>query len=162
MNELEQQFTQMVKQQKSTIYTVCMMFSEDADEVDEMVQETLINMWNGFEKFEERSNPRTWVWRIAMNTCISSDRKRKRQAETTSSLDKIGISSVEVSNEPQNDKQIRMLHDRIHRLGMFDRAIVLLWLEDLSYEEIGSIVGISAKNVSVRLVRIREELKNMK
>lgn len=161
MNNLEQEFTRLVKEQKSTIYTVCMMFSDNADEVDDMVQETLINMWNGFEKFEERSSPRTWVWRIAMNTCISADRKRKRQPETTSSLSAIGISSVEVSDESQNDKQIRMLHNRIHRLGVFDRAIVLLWLEDLSYEEIGNIVGISAKNVSVRLVRIREELKKM-
>ncbi|MGN0007341.1 MAG: RNA polymerase sigma factor [Alistipes sp.] len=161
MNDLEQEFTRMVKEQKSTIYTVCMMFSDNADEVDDMVQETLINMWNGFERFENRSNPRTWVWRIAMNTCISFDRKRSRRADTASSLSTIGISSVAVTDESQNDKQIRMLHNRIHKLGVFDRAIVLLWLEDLSYEEIGRIVGISAKNVSVRLVRIREALKNM-
>ena len=161
MKNLEQEFTRMVKEQKSTIYTVCMMFSDNADEVDDMVQETLINMWNGFERFENRSNPRTWIWRIAMNTCISFDRKRRRQSDTASSLSTIGISSVAVTDESQNDKQIRMLHDRIHRLGVFDRAIVLLWLEDLSYEEIGRIVGISAKNVGVRLVRIREALKNM-
>ena len=54
-----------------------------------------------------------------------------------------------------------MLHERIQKLGPFDRAIVLLWLEDMSYEEIGAIVGISVKNVSVRLMRIREQLKNM-
>lgn len=96
-----------------------------------------------------------------MNTCISFDRKRRRQSDTASSLSTIGISSVAVTDESQNDKQIRMLHDRIHKLGVFDRAIVLLWLEDLSYEEIGRIVGISAKNVGVRLVRIREALKNM-
>ena len=58
-------------------------------------------------------------------------------------------------------KQVRMLQNRISRLGPFDRAIVLLWLENLSYDEIGAIVGITAKNVSVRLVRIREQLKNM-
>ncbi len=161
MKNLEQEFTRMVKEQKSTIYTVCMMFSDNADEVDDMVQETLINMWNGFERFENRSNPRTWIWRIAMNTCISFDRKRRRQSDTASSLSTIGISSVAVTDESQNDKQIRMLHDRIHKLGVFDRAIVLLWLEDLSYEEIGRIVGISAKNVGVRLVRIRKALKNM-
>ena len=58
-------------------------------------------------------------------------------------------------------KQIKMLQRRIRQLGPFDRAIVLLWLEDLSYAEIGEIVGISEKNVSVRLVRIREQLKKM-
>ena len=58
-------------------------------------------------------------------------------------------------------RQVQMLRSRIGKLGVFDRAIILLWLENLSYEEIGAIVGISAKNVSVRLVRIREQLKNM-
>ncbi|MGI6232832.1 MAG: RNA polymerase sigma factor, partial [Prevotella sp.] len=58
-------------------------------------------------------------------------------------------------------RQIEMLHRRISQLKPFDRAIVLLWLEDMSYEEIGDVVGISPKNVSVRLVRIREQLKNM-
>lgn len=61
--------------------------------------------------------------------------------------------------EPAEAKQVRQLHERITRLGVFDRAIVLLWLEDLSYEEIGAIVGISARNVGVRLFRIKEELK---
>ena len=59
-------------------------------------------------------------------------------------------------------RQVKLLHDRIQRLQPFDRAIVLLWLENISYEEIGQIVGISTKNVSIRLFRIREQLKNMK
>jgi RNA polymerase sigma-70 factor (ECF subfamily) len=58
-------------------------------------------------------------------------------------------------------KQVQLLKNRINKLGAFDRAIVLLWLENLSYDEIGNIVGITAKNVSVRLVRIKEQLKNM-
>lgn len=162
MTQQEIEFTRIVREQKSTIYTVCLMFSDDSDEVEDLVQQTLINLWKGYDSFEGRSELRTWVWRIAMNTCISADRKRKRHKADTSSLDTLGISASDVSDEPKDDKQIRMLHDRIHQLGVFDRAIVLLWLEDLSYDEIGQIVGISAKNVSVRLVRIREQLKTMK
>jgi RNA polymerase sigma-70 factor (ECF subfamily) len=60
-----------------------------------------------------------------------------------------------------DSRQVQMLRERISRLGPFDRAIVLLWLENMTYDEIGAIVGISAKNVSVRLVRIREQLKKM-
>lgn len=60
-----------------------------------------------------------------------------------------------------DSKQIRMLHERVHRLKPFDRAIVMLWLEGISYEEIGEVVGITTKNVSVRLVRIKEMLKKM-
>lgn len=161
MTRQETEFTRLVREQKSTIYTVCLMFSDDNDEVEDLVQETLINLWKGYGSFEGRSEVRTWVWRIAMNTCISADRKRKKRKTETSSLETIGVSAEEVSNEGQDDKQIRLLHERIHKLGVFDRAIVLLWLEDMSYEEIGQIVGISAKNVSVRLVRIREQLKTM-
>ena len=65
------------------------------------------------------------------------------------------------NDQADDTRQIGLLRDRIRRLGAFDRAIVLLWLENLSYEEIGQIVGITSNNVSVRLVRIKEQLKNM-
>ena len=162
MNATEKDFTQLVQQQKSTIYTVCLMFSDDPAEVDDLVQETLINLWRGYASFGHRSEVRTWVWRVAMNTCISADRKRKRKVTTGTSIDKLVLSTSEVESEERNNRQIRILHDRIHRLGVFDRAIILLWLENMTYEEIGNIVGITPKNVSVRLARIREQLKNMK
>ena len=71
------------------------------------------------------------------------------------------IVRAEKDDRDDDTRQIKMLYHRINRLGVFDRAIVLLWLENLSYDEIASIVGISVKNVSVRLVRIKEQLKNM-
>jgi RNA polymerase sigma factor, sigma-70 family len=61
----------------------------------------------------------------------------------------------------EDSRQVSQLHDRISRLQPFDRAIVLLWLENMSYDEIGQVVGISTKNVSVRLYRIKEQLKRM-
>lgn len=123
-----------------------------------MFQEALINIWNGLENFQGRSSAGTWIWRVSLNTCITYDRKRKRAPVILPLVP--GINLYEDSDD--ESRQINMLHKRIHRLGMLDRAIVLLWLEDLSYEEIGEITGISPKNVSVRLVRIREKLKNMK
>lgn len=160
MNEQEREFTAFVKKHKSTIYTVCLMFSDDKAEVDDLVQQVLINIWQGFPDFRRDSSERTWIWRIAMNTCISADRKQSRRPDRTS-LDAIGLNAADTTSDTPDDRQIRLLHQRIHHLPYIDRAIVLLWLEDLTYEEIGSIVGISAKNVSVRLVRIREQLKNM-
>ena len=156
MNVLEQQFAQTVKEHKSTIYTVCYMFSQDADEVNDLFQEVLVNIWKGFNSFEHRSDIKTWIYRIALNTCISIDRKKKRAATARVSMD---INLFEDRDE--DTKQVDMLHKRISKLQPFDRAIVLLWLENLPYEEIGQIVGISTKNVSVRLFRIREQLKQM-
>lgn len=150
----EESFTDLVRKQRSTIYTICYMFSNNQDEVNDLFQEVLIKMWQGWEKFRGESNERTWVYRIALNTCISIDRSR-RSKRTTQIMD--GINLFDESDS--YNWQTEILHDRIMKLQPFDRAIVLLWLEDLSYEDIGAIVGISAKNVSVRLVRIREQLK---
>ena len=156
MDQLEQRFEQTLKEQKDTIFTVCYMFSKDEDEVNDLFQEVLINLWNGYEGFEHRSDIRSWVYRVALNTCISYDRKRRR---TDAERLNMNINLFEDCDE--DTRQVDMLHKRISKLQPFDRAIVLLWLENLSYEEIGQIVGITTKNVSVRLFRIREQLKNM-
>ena len=157
MDTLELDFAQVVREHKGTIYTVCYMFSKDEDEVADLFQDILINLWKGFSKFRGESNIKTWIYRVSLNTCISSDRKKKRKGETVP-LDM----NINLFDDSQEDtKQIRMLQGRISRLGPFDRAIVLLWLENLSYDEIGAIVGITAKHVSVRLFRIKEQLRNM-
>lgn len=154
--ETERKFAQMIREQKSTVYLVCYMFSKDSDEVDDLVQEVLINLWKGFARFEGRSDIRTWVYRVSLNTCISADRRRKRNRTLPLTMDIDPFDENDADN-----RQTALLHRRISRLQPFDRAIVLLWLENLSYEEIGQIVGISTKNVSVRLVRIKEQLKSM-
>ena len=76
MDIKERQFEQMVKENKETIYTVCYMFSKDTDEVSDLFQEVLVNLWKGIDSFEHRSNVRTWIYRVALNTCISIDRKK--------------------------------------------------------------------------------------
>lgn len=155
-NDMEREFSQLVRAHKSTIYTVCYMFSKDADEVNDLFQEILVNLWRGFDKFEGRSDIRTWFYRVSLNTCISIDRKKKRNKAIPLSMD---INLYE--DNDADTRQVKMLYDRISRLAPFDRAIVLLWLEGITYDEIGQIVGISAKNVSVKLVRIREQLKKL-
>lgn len=133
------------------------MFSKDNDEVADMFQEVLIRLWNGMESFDGRSNIKTWIYRVALNTCITIDKRKKRNHKTQLSMDIDYFNSREVKSE-----QAQFLHQSIIRLQPLDRAIVLLWLEDISYDEIAAIIGITAKNVSVRLVRIREQLKRMK
>ena len=157
MDTLELDFARTVREHKGTIYTVCYMFSKDEEEVADLFQDILMNLWKGFAKFRGESSVRTWIYRVSLNTCISAERKKKRKGETVP-LD-MDINLFDDSVEDL--KQIRMLQSRISRLGPFDRAIVLLWLENLSYDEIGAIVGITAKNVSVRLFRIKEQLRNM-
>ena len=157
MDSLELDFARIIREHKGTIYTVCYMFSKDEAEVSDLFQDILVNLWKGFAKFRGESSYGTWIYRVSLNTCISAERKKKRKAETIPLT--MDINLFEDSDD--ETRQVRMLRERIGRLGPFDRAIVLLWLENLSYDEIGAIVGISAKNVSARLVRIREQLKKM-
>lgn len=152
----EQEFAKLVQNNKDTIYTVCYMFSKDQDEVNDLFQDVLVNLWRGIDNFKGDAKLSSWIYRISLNTCISADRKKKRMKVEPLDM------NVELYEENDADvRQIQMLHKRVHKLRPFDRAIVLLWLEDLPYEEIGAIMGISPKNVSVKLVRIREELKRM-
>ena len=154
MKTNEQLFDELVRQHKSTIYSVCYMFSDNQDEVADLFQVTLIHLWQGFDSFRGESKPETWIYRVAMNTCISCDRKKHRKhAELTMDT------NFFLSTSDRDTQQIQQLYARIHRLSVVDRAIVMLWLENLSYDEIGAIIGISANNVSVKLVRIREQLK---
>ena len=152
----EQEFAKMVKEHKSTIYTVCYMFSKDEDEVADLFQEVLIRVWKGLPSFNGQSDVKTWIYRIALNICITHEGKKKRRLETRPTMD-INL----FADKDKETEQVNILHKRISRLLPLDRAIVLLWLENISYDEIGAIIGISAKNVSVRLVRIREQLKAM-
>ena len=157
MDTIEKEFTELVKEHKRTIYTVCYFYSKDAEEVNDFFQEILINLWRGFPKFRDESNPKTWVYRVSLNTCTDQMRKKKRKVETIP----LSLDIDLYADESDNSKQIQQLHARINRLNMFDKAIILLWLENMSYAEIGDVIGITPANVTTRLHRIREQLKAM-
>lgn len=134
------------------------MFSKDNDEVQDLFQDILTNLWTGFDSFRGEAQQKSWVWRVALNTCISVERRKKnRPGAAQLPMD------IDLYADDDNDiLQVQALHKRINSLGLVDRAIILLWLEDMSYEEIGAIMGITARNVGVKLFRIKERLKQMK
>lgn len=153
----EQQFTDIIKEHTKTIYTVCYLFSNDTDEINDLYQDILVRLWKGFETFEGKSDIRTWIYRVSLNYCINFSNKRKKEhkqlnLETNFHTDE---------NNLERKLQIKQLYKRINMLGLIDRSVVLLWLEGLSYDEIAAILGISVKNVSFKLVRIKEQLKKM-
>lgn len=152
---LETEFKKIVEEHKSTIYSVCYMYSKDPEEVNDLFQESLVKVWQGLPSFKGKSSLNTWIWRITLNTCISADRKKKMKTVPLS----MDINLFE--DKDANTRQVNMLKERISKLRPFDRAIVLLWLENMSYDEIAAVVGITTKQVSVRLFRIKEQLKQM-
>ena len=157
MKDIELQFTKMIKEYRKTIYTVCYFYSKDTEEVNDLYQEILINLWKGFEKFRGESSLKTWIWRVSLNTCNNQERKKKSSVQTIP----LSIDIDLYNDDDVQCKQFQMLYDRINRLDVFDRAIILLWLENMNYQDIADVVGISLSNVTTRLFRIKEQLKSM-
>ena len=157
MENIELQFTKMVKEYRKTIYTVCYFFSKDTEEVNDLFQEILINLWKGFPKFRGESDIRTWIWRVSLNTCSNQKRKKDSRVQTVPLSMDIDL----YNDDDQHSRQIQMLYNRINRLDVFDKAIILLWLENMTYQDIASVVGISTAAVTTRLFRIKEQLKSM-
>ena len=148
-------FERIVIENKRRIYTVCYMFSKDKDEVADLFQEVLINIWKGLKNFQGDRYLSTWIWRVSYNTCIDAMRRSNREVNKEP-LD-VGVNLYD--DEDADALQIKELHNRITQLGYVDRCLVLLWLENMSYDDIGSILGISANNVGVKLNRIKDKLK---
>ena len=157
MSEKEQQFTEIIREHERTIYTVCYMFSDNTDEVNDLYQDILVRLWQGFDAFEGRSDIKTWIYRVSLNYCINFSNRQKKERERLN----LGKGFHTDGSSLEKNLQIKQLYKRINTLGLVDRSVILLWLEGLSYDEIGAILGISVKNVSFKLVRIKEQLKKM-
>jgi len=156
--EVEKEFLSMIEKQKRTIYKVCYMYANDQDDLNDLFQETVLNLWKSFPRYRGDSSPNTWVYRIAMNTCITFLRRSNARPQTIPMTDQMA-STLEADEE--TTEQLKELYKLINQLGKLERALILLWLEERSYQEMADILGISKANVAVKLNRIREKLKKM-
>jgi len=130
------------------------MFSRNHDDVNDLFQEVLLHLWKGYDSFRNEADIKTWIYRVSFNCCMDQ-KKKKDKYRSTIVLD-VKVNPFEDVDEKES--QIRKVYSRIQELGFFDRGLILLWLEGLSYDEIASIAGISVKNVSFRLVQIKKKL----
>lgn len=156
--ELEKEFLSLIEKQKRTIYKVCYMYANNQDDLNDLFQETVLNLWKSFPKYRGDSQFSTWVYRIAMNTCISFLRRSSSRPQTVPMTAQLASSLVA---DEETESQLRGLYKLINQLGKLERALILLWLEERSYQEMADILGISKANVAVKLNRIREKLKNI-
>ena len=156
--ELEKDFLEMIGAQKRTIYKVCYNYANDQDDLNDLFQETVLNLWKSFPRYRGDSTLNTWVYRIAMNTCITFLRRSSSRPQTVPITAQVA-SSLETDEETAS--RLRDLYRLINQLGKLERALILLWLEERSYQEMADILGLSKANVAVKLTRIREKLKKM-
>ena len=155
---IEKEFLEMVDSQKRVIYKVCYIYAKDRDDLNDLFQETVLNLWKSFPRYRGEGKLTTWVYRIAMNTCITFLRRSSTRIQT------IPITANVAGLMAEEDGTAGLLQDLyklINQLGKLERALILLWLEERSYEEMADILGISKNNVAVKLNRTKEKLRKM-
>lgn len=153
---LEEHFKALVKNYEKLILRICFQFATGTLQVEDLYQDILINMWRGMAKLKGEAGLTTWVYRIVINTCISSFRSASRRPETEDLSPLRNMAAVDNTEQQDNVEQ---LHYLISRLSLLDRAIIMMWLDERDYDEIAEVTGISKSNVGVRIHRIKEKMK---
>jgi RNA polymerase sigma-70 factor, ECF subfamily len=149
----ERLFDEIVTANQRRILAIAHSYAH-ADECQDLCQEILLQMWRGIDSFSGRSAPSTWVYRVALNTAITYRRKNGRRVEPS------GISLSESSAEPiapsNPENEILILEEFLRSLDAIDRAVFLLYLEDLSYREMAEVTGLTETHVGVRISRLKK------
>lgn len=153
MKDIEKEFVDIVEQNQRLIYKVCYIYTDNNDTLNDLYQDVMVNLWRGFTKFKGNSNISTWIYRIALNTCISYYRKERVKPGSVPISSNLNLYYDSLDNE-----SISMMYSMIEALNPLVKAIILLYLEDKTYDEIAEIIGISKSNAGVRLLRIKEKL----
>ena len=153
MNQ-QQEFTNLYNEYGEGIRKLCLGYTGDAVLAQDLLQETFIAVWNNMQKFRRDARWSTWIYRIAVNTCLTHLRKKK---DTLMDIENTAFSMLpeEVNTKEQ---EVQLLYKCISRLQETDRLIITLVLEDKPYEEIASITGITDVNLRVKIHRIKKQL----
>ena len=156
IKEHEQEFLNLITRNEHIVHKICNIYMSSYEERQDLKQEIIYQLWRSFNTFQGRSKFQTWMYRVALNTAIYFNKKK-----VLNTTDLSNIETEEDDGYKELEDQIRRLYRAIRTLNQIDRAIVFLYLEKHSYEQIGEIVGITVKNVSVRIVRIKEKLRQI-
>lgn len=154
----QQKFATLMQTHQKLIYKVCHLYTDRPEDVEDLFQEILLNLWRAYPKFSGQSKFSTWLYRIALNTAITQLRKAKRQQQYEVPLI---LEQLQVETAVKQEDQLRTLYNAIRQLNKVEKAVVFLYLEDRSYQEIGEILGISESNVGAKLTRIRHKLRTL-
>lgn len=154
----EQDFVKLIQENERIIYKICSFYTSEGLPLADLYQDVVYNLWKGFPKFRSESSPGTWIYRIALNTCISGIRKDKKHQKTDYPIENLSEWLI----EPENlNEDIREMYQMINQLKTLEKMIILLYLEEKSYQEIADITGLTLSNVATKLKRAKEKLKQM-
>jgi RNA polymerase sigma-70 factor (ECF subfamily) len=155
---LEKEFLQIITENQGIIHKVCSVYCDLEEDRRDLFQEILAQLWKSYPSFRNESKFSTWMYRVALNTAITSFKKDKRQPDKTG-ISYEGLQLAEEIYDSREEEQIKMLNKAVAHLSGIEKSIILLFLEDKKYEEIAEITGITQNYVRVKMNRIKKKLK---
>jgi RNA polymerase sigma factor (sigma-70 family) len=152
---MEQAFLQHIKEHQNIIYKVCRLYRDSPEDQEDLFQEIVYQLWKSYPSFKGESKLSSWIYRIALNTAIAVYRKPKLDITYPSELPE----QVPYTADTNASEKEEWLFRALRSLTDAEKAVISLYLEDFSYQEIATITGLSESNVGVRLNRIKNKLK---
>ena len=153
----EARFRQVLNLHGDLVSAICFSFATRRNEFEDLRQDALVNIWKGIADFHGDADIKTWLYRVTLNTCVSTYRKSSSQPTDFDSLENVaGISIEGVARD-----EVDYLHTLISMLNPEDKGIILMWLDSHSYDEIAEVMGLKRNTVATRIHRIREKLKSL-
>lgn len=152
-----QRYAQAVDAYGTLIDRLCFGYTRTTSDFDDLKQDVLLNLWEAMPRFKEECSMKTWVYRLTLNVCVSSLRKNYRRVSTVQISEMADI----VEYEPDKKETFMELHEAIGQLNPLDKAIMILWLEEESYDGIAEITGLTKSNVATRIHRAKDKLKTI-
>jgi RNA polymerase sigma-70 factor (ECF subfamily) len=159
MQDQKEVYITLFNEYRDKILRLCFAYLDDRSYAEDIFQEVLLAIWIGLKKFRHESSYGTWVYRITVNTIFLFNKREGRRKTEQVSEHIIDSSVHEMEQKIHKERKLERLYEAISTLEEFDRILIGLYLEKLKYEEIGSILGISANHVGVKINRIKDRMQ---
>ena len=156
---LKTDFELLIEQHKGIIYKIANVYCKDNDDRKDLAQEIIIQLWRSFHRFDGSVKISTWMYRVALNVAISFYRKDSKRKRVTVPLSNQLIEIIPDSEHSETEEQLNQLQKFIAELNDLDRALMILYLEEKTQKEVADILGLSETNVSTKIARIKNKLK---
>ncbi len=155
---MEREFLQIIKNNQGIIHKVCNIYCDEQEDRNDLFQEIVAQLWRSYPSFREESKFSTWMYRVALNTAITTFKKTKRRPDQN----RLTYENFQIKDEAydtETEDNIKLLHRAVSQLTGVEKSIILLFLEEKKYEEIAEITGITQNYVRVKMNRIKKKLK---
>ena len=156
--KMEKTFIDIIKKYERIIYKICYVYTTPELPIPDLYQEVVCNIWAGLAKFRYECSVSTWIYRVAINTCITETRRDIRRPKNSVPVANLSESLL---SQDSITEDIREMYRLINQLKTMEKTVVLLYLEEKSYQEIADITGLSLSNVATKLKRSKEKLKKL-